>query len=230
MRSRAHTRPLLALLSLLLAVTLAAGCAADATVVTTPEPERSPTPAAPTPEAPEPGLEPEPVPEPEPSPAPAPPPEPAAIAPQVTRAVVTKHTDGDTAYFRLDGAGEEKVRFIGVDTPEVYGQIEPYGKEASAYTARAIPVGAVVYLETDAELRDKYGRLLAYVWLQAPASATDAEIRAKMLNARLILDGYAQTATYPPNVRYVEYFTRYQAEARDANRGLWGVAAPNPPQ
>lgn len=221
MKPRARIRPLHVLLPLLLTAVLLAGCAADATLVAPPEPGEPP--AAPAPQAPEPGLEPEPVPE--PAPAPEPPPEPAASAPKVTRAVVTQHTDGDTARFRLEGAAEEKVRFIGVDTPEVYGGAEPYGAEASAYTARAIPVGAVVYLETDAELRDKYGRLLAYVWLERPASASDAEVRAKMLNARLVLDGYAQIATYPPNVRYVDFFTRYQTEARDSDRGLWGLEA-----
>lgn len=139
----------------------------------------------------------------------------------MTRAVVTRHTDGDTAHFRLESGAVEKVRFIGVDTPEVYGQAEAYGKEASAYTAAAIPLGATVWLETDAELRDRYDRMLAYVWLEVPTDASDTEIRAKMLNARLLIDGYAQMATYPPNVRYVEHFRAYQAEAREADRGLW---------
>ena len=150
---------------------------------------------------------------------------PSAEIPRVTRAVVTRHTDGDTAWFRLDGGGEEKVRFIGIDTPEVYGQVEPYGREASAYTARAIPIGATVWLETDVELRDRYDRLLAYVWLESPGDASVGEVRAKMLNARLVSDGFAQVSTYPPNVRYVEVFTECQAEAREANRGLWGPEA-----
>jgi micrococcal nuclease len=221
MRPPARTRPLLALLPLLLAAVLLPGCAADATVVTPPQREEPSAATPPAPETPEPGLEPEPIPE----TAPQPQPESAAAAPRVTQAVVTRHTDGDTAWFRLEGGAEEKVRFIGVDTPEVYGQVEAYGKEASAYTARAIPLGAAVWLETDAELRDRYGRLLAYIWLERPGSAADAEVRAKMLNARIVLDGYGQIATYPPNVRYVDYFTRYQTEARDGGRGLWALEA-----
>jgi micrococcal nuclease len=203
-----------------LAAVLLTGCAADATVVAPPESAEPPATApAPAPEAPEPGLEPEPVPE------PAPQPEPGADAPRVAEAVVTRHTDGDTAWFRLEGGAEEKVRFIGVDTPEVYGQVEPYGKEASGYTAREIPIGATVWLETDVELRDRYGRLLGYIWLERPQSAADAEVRTKMLNARLVLDGYAQIATYPPNVRYVDYFRRYQTEARESGQGLWALEA-----
>lgn len=222
MKLPARTLSLLALLPLLLVAVLSSGCAADATVVTAPQREEpSAATPPPAPETPEPGLEPDPIPE----TAPQPQSEPAATAPRVTQAVVTRHTDGDTAWFRLEGGAEEKVRFIGVDTPEVYGQVEPYGKEASAYTARAIPVGAAVWLETDAELRDGYGRLLAYIWLERPGSAADAEVRAKMLNARLVLDGYAQIATYPPNVRYVEHFTRYQTEAREGGRGLWALEA-----
>lgn len=151
--------------------------------------------------------------------------DPGADAPRVSRAVVIRHTDGDTAWFRLEDGTEERTRFIGMDTPEVHGQVEPYGIEASAYTARAIPIGTTVWLETDVELRDRYDRLLAYVWLEPPTDTSDAEVRTKMLNARLVIDGYAMVATYPPNVRYVEYFTRYQTEAREADRGLWGLDA-----
>jgi micrococcal nuclease len=193
------------------------GCTADAAV----EPQSEPTLPAELPAAPQ---QPEPQAPPEPESAPAP------DAPRVVRASATRHTDGDTAWFRLETGAEEKVRFIGVDTPEVYGQAEPYGAEASAYTAKAIPIGTTVWLETDLELRDRYDRLLAYIWLDVPGDTSDAEVRTKMLNARLVIDGYAQTATYPPNVRYVDYFTRYQTEAREAGRGLWGLTASDRPQ
>lgn len=154
--------------------------------------------------------------------APAVAPDAVGDAPAVVQAVVTRHTDGDTARFLMPNGTEEKVRFIGIDTPEVHGQVEPYGKEASAYTAEAIPVGTTVWLETDAELRDRYGRLLAYVWLERPVSGDEAEVRAKMLNARLVADGYAYVYTFPPNVKYVDVFTACQAEAREGGRGLWG--------
>lgn len=63
---------------------------------------------------------------------------------------------------RLEDGGEEKVRFIGVDTPESTTRVEPYGKEAAAYTKSRLN-GKKVYLEPDVGERDKYGRLLAYV-------------------------------------------------------------------
>ncbi len=144
-----------------------------------------------------------------------------AGAPEVTRAEVIRHTDGDTAHFRLQGGAEEKVRFIGIDTPEVGERAEPYGEDAAAYTAEAIPVGTTVWLETDAELRDRHGRLLAYVGLVEPQSGDDAEVRELMLNARIVLDGFANAYTYPPNVKYTETLKDLQAEARDAGRGLW---------
>lgn len=143
-----------------------------------------------------------------------------ADAPSVVSGTVARVVDGDTAHILVNGV-REKVRFIGIDTPESTREIEPYGKAAAAYTAGKLALGAQVWLETDAELRDRYGRLLAYVWLDKPASRTDAEIRAKMLNAQLAIDGYAQQMTFPPNVRYVEHFGRYVREAREANRGLW---------
>lgn len=143
-------------------------------------------------------------------------------SPLATHAIVIKHTDGDTAHFRFDDGTQEKVRFIGIDTPEVYGEVEPYGHEASTYTERAIPLGADVWLETDAELRDRYGRLLAYVWLAPPQTASTEEVRAQMLNALLVADGYAMVSTYPPNVKYEDVFLAAQVEARENGRGLWG--------
>jgi micrococcal nuclease len=140
---------------------------------------------------------------------------------ELTQAVVTRHIDGDTARFRLESGLEEKVRFIGIDTPESTREVEPLGREASAYTAEALPIGATVWLEPDIEPRDRYGRMLAYVWLEEPETRAEGEVRTRMLNGRLLLDGYAQVYTFPPNIRYVDTFTRIQAEARDAGRGLW---------
>lgn len=148
-------------------------------------------------------------------------PGPADEAPLTMRAEVIGHTDGDTARFRLETGAEEKVRFIGIDTPEVGERAEPFGEEAAAYTAAAIPVGTTVWLETDAELRDRYGRLLAYVWLEEPVTGDAPEVREKMLNARLVLDGYANAYTYPPNVKYTSILKDLQSEAREDRRGLW---------
>lgn len=141
---------------------------------------------------------------------------------------VTKVVDGDTAYILINGK-EEKVRFIGVDTPETKHPsqpVEPYGPEASSFTTKQL-TGKQVYLETDVTERDKYGRLLAYIWLEKPQEINDSQIRAKMFNAHLLLNGYAQLLTIPPNVKYTDYFTKYQTEARNADKGLWGIKVNN---
>lgn len=138
------------------------------------------------------------------------------------KARVTKVVDGDTVYVRFENGREEKVRFIGVDTPESTTKIEPYGKEAAAYTKSQL-YGKDVWLELDVQERDKYGRLLAYIWLSPPVKESDTEIRSKMFNAILLLEGYAQIMTVPPNVKYVDYFRVYQQEAREKNLGLWGL-------
>lgn len=139
------------------------------------------------------------------------------------KAVVISVTDGDTMKVRLDNGTEEKVRFIGVDTPESTTQHEPYGEEASAFTKSQLN-GETVYLEKDVSERDKYGRLLRYIWLEPPSEESESSIRANLFNAILLLEGYAQVATYPPDVKYVDYFTKFQTEAREANKGLWGIA------
>lgn len=142
----------------------------------------------------------------------------------LTRAEVTRVVDGDTLEVKIKGK-LEKVRLIGVDTPETVKPnhpVEPYGKEASGFTKKTL-LGKNIYLETDVNERDKYGRLLAYAWLDTPTEISDQEIRQKQFNALLLLDGYAQLMTIAPNVKYVEYYTKYAKEARGQSRGLWGL-------
>jgi micrococcal nuclease len=143
------------------------------------------------------------------------------------KATVVKVVDGDT--LAVNVAGEEKrVRLILVDTPESVHPDESrnngYGKLASDYTASQIKAGQTVYLQKDVSETDKYGRLLRYVWLEPPTDAeSESEIRTKMYNAKLLLEGYAQIATYPPDVKYADMFTNFQREARESDKGLWGV-------
>jgi len=134
---------------------------------------------------------------------------------------VTRVIDGDTIEVEMRGE-TYKVRLIGINTPESTTRIESYGKEASNFTKSQL-LGKKVYLEKDVSETDKYGRLLRYVWLKKPSELTDSEIRTKMFNAILVLEGYAQAATYPPDVKYAEYFAKYEAEARENNRGLWAL-------
>ncbi|HQO06025.1 MAG TPA: thermonuclease family protein [Fervidobacterium sp.] len=141
---------------------------------------------------------------------------------------VTRVIDGDTIEVEMRGE-TYKVRLIGINTPESTTRIESYGKEASNFTKSQL-LGKKVYLEKDVSETDKYGRLLRYVWLKKPSEPTDSEIRTKMFNAILVLEGYAQAATYPPDVKYAEYFAKYEAEARENNRGLWALEEKTEPQ
>jgi micrococcal nuclease len=135
---------------------------------------------------------------------------PQATPPQTARVVAI--IDGDTINVDLQGQ-RERVCDIGINTPETKHPtrgIEPYGPEAAEANTRLV-AGQTVRLELDVEGRDRYGRLLAYV-----------SVGEVMVNAELIRQGYAQVATFPPNVKYQELFLRLQREAREAKRGLWG--------
>ena len=139
----------------------------------------------------------------------APPSARSARAPgDAVEARVTRHTDGDTLW--LSGIG--KVRLIGVDTPEVYGDRECFGREASAFVERTVPLGAPVRYRLGVEERDRYGRALTYVWLGD----------GRFLNRLLAARGYALPLTIPPNVEYEDLFVRAARRARAAGRGLWG--------
>lgn len=132
-------------------------------------------------------------------------------------ATVARVVDGDT----IELSDGSKVRLIGVNTPESTTRTEEYGKEASNYT-KSILDGKSVWLQKDVSEADRYGRLLRIVWLDIPTNGMDdKEIRTKMFNAHLVLNGYAEPSTYNPDVKYSEYFVKYAREAREANTGLW---------
>lgn len=144
---------------------------------------------------------------------------------QLTKIRVSRVVDGDTVYVRFSCGVEEKLRLIGVDAPEINHPvkgIEPFGTEADHY-ARSALEDITAWLEFDEGERDQYGRLLAYLWLDKPVRFDEGEIREKMFNARLLLDGYAVQVIFEPNVRYVDYFSLFEAEARKNKRGLWGL-------
>lgn len=153
----------------------------------------------------------------------------ANIPINLEKAELTRCVDGDTVYVRIENNEEQKLRLIGVDTPETVHpekQVEFYGKEASDFTKSNLS-GKNLYLEKDVSHTDRYDRLLRYVWLEAPTEISESEIRSKMFNAILILDGYGQVSTFPPDVKYSEYFVKFQDEARNNKRGLWADNAVN---
>ena len=136
------------------------------------------------------------------------PPAPPSGGGERVEARVTKHTDGDTLW--LSGIG--KVRLIGVDTPEVYGGVECYGREASAFVERLLPLGTRVTYSLGVEERDRYGRALAYLY-------TDD---GRFVNLVLVRRGYAQPLTIPPNDDFAPRFVAAARRARRHGVGLWG--------
>jgi endonuclease YncB( thermonuclease family) len=117
--------------------------------------------------------------------------------------------DGDTVKLTTG----ETLRYIGIDTPETKHPrkpVEPFGKEASAVNEKLVS-GKEILVEFNVTKRDKYGRLLGYVFLED----------GTFVNAELVKKGYAKVITYPPNVKYAEFFRKLQAEAIKHKRGLW---------
>lgn len=127
---------------------------------------------------------------------------------------VIKVSDGDTFWINKGEPKGTKVRLIGVDAPEsrktFKKEIGYYGKEAKAYLTDLL-LGKNVRLEYDVDPSDRYGRTLAYVYLED----------GTFVNAHLLENGYAMVMTIQPNVKHVDLFLKLQREARENNRGLW---------
>jgi len=134
-------------------------------------------------------------------------------------ATVTRVVDGDTVRVDLDGA-RETVRLVGINTPETVAPdrpVECYGPEASAHLKELLPDGTEVRLERDVEARDRYGRLLAYVY------RTDDDL---FVNVDLVAGGYAQARSYPPNTTLESELQAAQQQARSTGAGQWGACSP----
>jgi len=135
---------------------------------------------------------------------------------------VKRVIDGDT----LKLSNDQRVRLIGVDTPELHYSnkllrdakrtqrdiktIQALGRRSSIFT-KDLCLGKKIRLEFDVEKRDKYGRVLAYVYLED----------GTFINAKILKEGYGQVMTIPPNVKYADYFLKLQKEAKANNKGLW---------
>jgi len=129
--------------------------------------------------------------------------------------IVKRVIDGDT----IELTNKQIVRYIGVDTPELHHPKKPVQCFASAAAEfnRKLVEGKTVELEKDVSETDKYKRLLRYVYV-VNESSPSAKI---FVNKKLVEEGYASTATFPPDVRFAELFRTTQQEAMNNNKGLW---------
>jgi micrococcal nuclease len=127
-----------------------------------------------------------------------------------TLATITRVIDGDT----VELSTGQRLRYIGIDTPETVDPrkgVQCFGKEASAYN-KSIVLGQKVRLDKDVSDVDRYHRLLRYVYLED----------GTFVNLKLVTEGYARAATFPPDVEYSKVFVAAEAVARQAGKGLWG--------
>jgi micrococcal nuclease len=138
-----------------------------------------------------------------------------SLNPNFSLAKVSVVIDGDT----IEIEGGQRVRLIGIDTPETVDPNRPagcFGKEASDFTKSQL-LSTEVKLEKDVSETDRFGRLLRYIWLND-----------SLFNEVLVKEGFAQSSTYPPDVKYQARLSAAQVEARSAGKGLWGTACQTP--
>lgn len=136
-------------------------------------------------------------------------------AKNTTTATVDRVIDGDTVKVII-GDQTETIRMLLIDTPESVHPtkpVQPFGKEASNYLKEMLPSGTKVELEYDVEKRDKYSRLLAYIWLDD-----------KMMNEALVEEGFARVAyIYEPNTKYETRLKKVEETAKNRKIGIWSI-------
>jgi len=128
---------------------------------------------------------------------------------------VIRVVDGDT----IEIEGGEKVRYIGIDTPETVDPRKPvqcFGVEASKKNQELVE-GKMVRLEKDITDRDKYNRLLRYIY-----------VGDTFINLELVKQGFAYSYSYPPDIKYQDQIVKAQQEAHEAKRGLWSACLDDP--
>jgi micrococcal nuclease len=129
---------------------------------------------------------------------------------------VVRVVDGDTLIVEIEGR-EERLRYIGIDAPETVmpdAPVECFGPEAAGENRRLVE-GRVVLLESDTEDRDRFGRLLRYVFV------IEADDSLSFVNLMLVERGFAEAGAFPPNERHADEFFAAEREARGAGLGLW---------
>ncbi|HKP30354.1 MAG TPA: thermonuclease family protein [Gemmatimonadales bacterium] len=131
---------------------------------------------------------------------------PAAPRRATTNCVVSRISDGDT----LRCQGGARVRLIGIDAPE--REQTPFSEVALSGLSSLVAIGDTIQLEPDVDPRDQYDRVLAYAWRNG-----------RMINWRMVREGWAVPLTVSPNVQYVDYFRRARDSARGEGKGLWKV-------
>lgn len=138
----------------------------------------------------------------------------APDVPSTTTAHVVRVIDGDTIVVEIEGV-QETVRYIGIDTPEPYrdGQPACFSSEASVRNVELV-AGREVLLIADSEDRDRYDRLLRYVYVDK-----------LFVNEQLMIEGYATTLSIPPNTTHAASFQAAKEYAREAGLGLWSACA-----
>ncbi len=129
---------------------------------------------------------------------------------RLQKALVHQVHDGDTITLRFEGK-KYRTRLIGIDAPEM--KQRPWGRRAKLHLIQIMKrTNWTVYVETDQERIDKYGRLLAYLWTK----------RHVLINEKMINDGYAVMFPIEPNEKYSERFSKAEKRARKAQKGIWG--------
>lgn len=128
---------------------------------------------------------------------------------------IKRVSDGDTVVIQDELDNQYKIRFIGIDAPESRNvgnrkQVQVFGSEAKNHLKKLL-FNKKIRLEFDVQKIDRYGRTLAYVYLE----------NGVFLNQYLVQKGYARMATFPPNIKYVELFRKLEEKARKNKLGMW---------
>ncbi|MEN8905729.1 MAG: thermonuclease family protein [Clostridiales bacterium] len=128
----------------------------------------------------------------------------------------------DIIIVKYEDNKEEKVKLIAANFPNGMNKNSPFFRNSMSYTKSKLS-NKSAWLETDTKEYDQNKNLLGYIWLQKPGDISEKEVKKKLFNAQMILDGFAQAYNYSPNMKYSHFFDSFQKESREKGNGLWNT-------
>lgn len=140
---------------------------------------------------------------------------------KIEQVKVTQIMDGDTICILNRESIETKIDFLGTDSPNKLPFRQPFSDEATNFIVKNITLNQDIFIETDEKIKENDGRLTYYVWKKKPTNFSEEEVRANLINAKILIEGFGKVNNLEVEYKYKDLFVKFEEEAKKHKKGLW---------